>query len=160
MPKSQDAQKDVLVTDSRKSAGRGDEDHKHSETCRSNRVDFRIPGIPHSTVEQVERNRKETVRRSIEQLENHPNKNMLLKDYKKSEEISRFSRGSGDLIAGLGNKEIFEFYETSSKRQCPDCAAYWKLVSKTAHAENACSHRKEIDSCTKTDLTLCRSLDT
>ena len=35
-----------------------------------------------------------------------------------------------------------------------------KLVSSTAHAENACSHRKEIDSWTKTDLTHCRFLDT
>ena len=49
-------------------------------TCCSSRVDFRIPGIPHSTVEQVETNRRETDRRLIEQIENDPNRDMLLKD--------------------------------------------------------------------------------
>ena len=27
----------------------------------------------------------------------------------------------------MGNNEIFEFYETSSKRQCPDCALYREI---------------------------------
>ena len=27
----------------------------------------------------------------------------------------------------MGNTEIFEFYETSSNRQCPDCALYWEV---------------------------------
>ena len=88
---------------------------------------FRIPGIPHSAVEQVETNRKEKVRRLIEQFENHPNKNVLLKDYKKSEEINHFSRESKDLITEMGNDEIFECYETSSKRQCSDFALYWEI---------------------------------
>ena len=48
---------------------------------------------------------------------------MLLKDCKKSEEINHFSQESKDLITEMGNNEIFEFHETSSKRQCPDCAA-------------------------------------
>ena len=94
-------------------------------TCR---VDFRIPGIPHSTVEQVETNRQETLRRLIEQFENHPNRNMLLKDFEKSEEINHFSQESKDLITEIGNTEILEFYENSSKRQCSDCAAYSEIV--------------------------------
>ena len=48
-------------------------------------------------------------------------------DYKKSEEMNHVSRESKDLITEMGNTEIFEFYETSSKRQCPDCASYWKF---------------------------------
>ena len=83
--------------------------------------------MPHSTVEQVETNRKEKVRRSIEQFERHPNRNMLLEDIKKSEEINHFGRESKDLITEMGNNEIFEFYETSSKRQCSDCALYWEI---------------------------------
>ena len=27
----------------------------------------------------------------------------------------------------MGNTDIFEFYETSSKRQCPDCTLYWEI---------------------------------
>ena len=52
---------------------------------------------------------------------------MLLRDFEKSEEINHFSKESKDLISEIGNTEIFEFYETSSKRQCPDCAFYWEI---------------------------------
>ena len=90
-------------------------------------VDFRIPGIPHSAAEQVETNRKEKVRRLIERIESHPSRNILLKDFEKSEEINHFSQDSKDLITEVCNNEIFEFYETSSKRQCPDCASYWEI---------------------------------
>ena len=48
-------------------------------------------------------------------------------DFEKPEEINHFSQESKDLILGMGNTEIFEFYETSSKRQCPDCALYWEI---------------------------------
>ena len=127
VPNSQHAQKDVLITDTSKSDGHENEVHKHKKTCGSNRVDFRIPGTPHSNVEQVETIRKETVRRLIEQFENHPNWKRLLKDFEKSEEINHFRQESKDLITEMGNTEIFEFYENSSKRQRPDCAAYWEI---------------------------------
>ena len=147
VPNSQHVQKDVLVSESRKSDDRENEVHQHRETCGSDHcVDFRIPGIPHSAVDQVETNRKSKVLRSIELFESHPNRNMLLKDCKKSQEINQFSQESKDLITAMGNNEIFEFYETSSKRQCPDCTLHWETGVVFAHAENACSHRKEMDS--------------
>ena len=59
------------ITDWRKSDDCENEVNKQRGTCSSSRVDFRIPGIPHSTVEKVETNRKEKVRRLIEQFENH-----------------------------------------------------------------------------------------
>ena len=63
VPNSQHDQKDVLITESRKSDDCENEVQKHRRTCSSSRVDFRIPSIPHSTVEKVETNREETVRR-------------------------------------------------------------------------------------------------
>ena len=39
-------------------------------------------------------------------------------DYKKSEDKNHVSRESKDLIADMGNNEIFELSGTSSKRQC------------------------------------------
>ena len=48
-------------------------------------------------------------------------------DYKKSEVINHVSRESKDLITEMGNTEIFQFYETSSKRQCPDFASYCEI---------------------------------
>ena len=54
----------IHVSESRKSDDREKEVHQHRATCGSDHcVDFRIPGIPHSAVEQVETNRKEKVRR-------------------------------------------------------------------------------------------------
>ena len=61
-------------------------------------------------------------------LKNHPNRKMLLKDFEKSEEIDHFSQESKELITEMGNTEIFDFHETSSKRQCPDCALYWEIA--------------------------------
>ena len=123
VPNLQHVQKDVHVSESGKSDDGENEVYQQRETCGSDYcVDFRNPGIPHSAVKQVETNRKEKVRRSIEQFERLPNRNMLLKDFEKSEEINHFSQESKDLITEMGNTEIFEFYETSSKRPCPDCA--------------------------------------
>ena len=68
---SQHDQKDVPITNSRKSDDCGNEVNKQRGIRSSSRADFRIPGIPHSTVEKVETNRKEKVRRLIEQFENH-----------------------------------------------------------------------------------------
>ena len=38
-----------------------------------------------------------------------------------------FSQESKDLITEMENTEIFEFYQTSSKRQSPDCALNWEI---------------------------------
>ena len=71
---------------------------------------------------------KEKVRRLIEQFENHPNRNMLLKDYKKSEEINHFSQDSKDLVTEMGNNEILEFYETSSKRDIAQIGSWFCML--------------------------------
>ena len=31
------------------------------------------------------------------------------------------------MITDMGNTEIFELHETSSKIQCPDCALHWEV---------------------------------
>ena len=67
---------------------------------------------------------------------------MLLKDFEKSEEINHFSQESKDLITEMGNNEIFEFYETFRRDNVRIAPYIGKLVSYTAHAENACSPRR------------------
>ena len=62
----------------------------------------------------------------MEQFENQ-NRNVLLKDFEKSEEINHLRQESKDLITDMGNNEIFEFFETSSMRQRPDCVLYWEV---------------------------------
>ena len=88
---------------------------------RSNTVDYRIPGVPLSAVEQQDTHRKDKVKKLIEKFENHPNKESFLQDFKQTQEINKFSKESQDLIADMNNTEIFELCETSSKQQCPDC---------------------------------------
>ena len=89
-----------------------------------NNVDYRIPGIPHSAVQQQDTNRKETDKKLIQQFENHPNKESFLQDLNKTEESNDFCEMSQKLIADMNNTEIFELCETSSTKQCTDCALY------------------------------------
>ena len=54
-----------------------------SGKLRSGNADKRIPGIPHSAVQQQDTNRRETVKKLIQQFESHPNKEFFLQDLKK-----------------------------------------------------------------------------
>ena len=82
-----------------------------------NTVDYRIPGVPLSAVEQQDTHRKGKVKQLIEKFENHPNKESFFQDFKQTKEINEFSKESQDLFADMNNTEIFEFCETSSKHQ-------------------------------------------
>ena len=106
--------------------------HENPQTTRAHRKEVtekpaaatltdRVPGILHSTVQQQDTNRKETVKRLIQQFENHPNKESFLQDLNKTEKMNKFSEESKKLITDMGNTEIFELCETSSKKQCTDC---------------------------------------
>ena len=79
-----------------------------------------------SNVQKENSNRKETVKRLIQQFENHPNRDSLMEDLNKTEEFNPFSEKSKELITSMGNMEYFELCETSSKIQCPVCALYWE----------------------------------
>ena len=71
-------------------------------------------------------NRKEILKRLIQQSENHPNRDSLIEDLSKTEEFNPFSEKSKELITSMGNTEYFELCETSSKIQCLHCAQYWE----------------------------------
>ena len=112
-----------LLEDTRRKHAEESQRSKYRETCRGN-ADYRIQGFPHSTVQKEDSNRKETVKRLIQQFENHPNRDSSIQD--------------------LNKMEYFELCETSSKIQCPDCAFFGKRA--TAHAANACNLQKGLDS--------------
>ena len=97
---------------------------RYTETCRGN-VDYRIPGIPHSTVQKKDTHRKETVKRLIQQFENHLSHDSLIEDLNMTEEFNPFSEKSKHLITSMGNTEYFELCEISSKIQCLDCVFFW-----------------------------------
>ena len=72
------------------------------------KVDYRIPGIPQSTVQKDGSNRKAIVERLSQQFENHPNQDSLTEALNKTDEFNPFSEKSKELITGMGNTEYSE----------------------------------------------------
>ena len=98
---------------------------KSFEETRSGHIDFRIQGLSHSTVQQEDDVRRETVKKLIHQFETHPNRESLMEE-NKNQKFNLFSEKSKELIRSMGNTEYFEMCEITSKVQCPDCSRYWE----------------------------------
>ena len=90
----------------------------------NNIVDYRVSGIPLSTVEQQDEKR---VKKLIEKFEKHQHKESYLKDLSQTQKINEFSKKSQELIADVNNAEIFEVCENSSKQKCLECNTYWDI---------------------------------
>ena len=101
---------------------------KCRETCRGGancpEIDFRVQGLPYSTVEQQDTTRKDVVKELIHQIETHPNREALKADLHQNQAYNPFSEKSKDMIHSLGNVEYFEMCEISAKIQCPFCLTY------------------------------------
>ena len=85
-------------------------------------IDFRIPGLPHSVVKQVETSR---VRELVQKIENHPDRHALQQDPRQNKAYNPFSAESKRMIQDVGNIELFELFETDPKTQCKTCLSYW-----------------------------------
>ena len=59
-----------------------------------NIVDCRVPDIPHSAVEQQDTNRRDTVKKLIQQFESHPNKESFLQDLNQTVKVHTSSHRS------------------------------------------------------------------
>ena len=94
------------------------------EEIRSGNIDFRIQGLPHSTVQKEDDVRRETVKRMIHQFETHPNRESLMADLNKNHKFNLFSEESREWIRSLGNTKYSELCEITSKIQCPDCSLF------------------------------------
>ena len=90
-------------------------DQKSTWETGSNTVDYRIAGVPLSAVEQQDTYHNDKVKQLIEKFEHHPNKESFLQDFKKTKEISEFSKESQDLIADMNNTEIFKLLQNTFK---------------------------------------------
>ena len=115
-----------LLEDTRRQHLEENQRGKYKESCRGN-VDYRIQGVPRSTVQKEDSNRKEIVKRLIQQFENHPNRDSVTEDLNKIEEFNPFSEKSKELITSMSNTEYFELCEISSKIQCFGCSLYWEV---------------------------------
>ena len=85
-------------------------------------IDFRISGLPHSVVKQIESSR---VRDLIKKIENHPHRQDLQFDLRQNKAYNPFSERSKKMIKDIGNVELFDLCETNPKTQCTECLLYW-----------------------------------
>ena len=87
-------------------------------------IDFKIPGLPHSTVKQLQ---SASVRELIQKIENHPNRHALQRDLQQSQSFNPFSQESKQMIHEVGNIELCELLDTEPKTQCKICLSYWDI---------------------------------
>ena len=128
---------------------------KYRETCRGN-VDYRNPGIPYSTVQKEDSNRKETVKRLIQQFENHPNWDSLILDKNKTEEFDPFSEKSKELITAWAIRNTSSFARLLERYSAFIALCIGKRALYTARAASTGSLEKGIDSWTRQDTTSCQ----
>ena len=84
-------------------------------------MDFKIPGLPHSTVKQLQ---SASVRELIQKIENHPTRHALQRDLQQSQSFNPFSQESKQMIHEVGNIELCELLDTEPKTQCKVCLSY------------------------------------
>ena len=87
-------------------------------------MDFKIPGLPHSTVKQLQ---SASVRELIQIIENHPNRHALQRDLQQSQSFNPFSQESKQMIHEVGNIEMCELLDMEPKTQCKVCLSYWDI---------------------------------
>ena len=90
-------------------------------------MDFKIPGLPHSTVKQL---RSASVRELIQKIENHPHRHALRRDLQQSQSFNPCSPESKQMIHEVGNIELCELCElldTEPKTQYKVCLTYWEV---------------------------------
>ena len=87
-------------------------------------MDFKIPGLPHSTVKQLQ---SASVRELIQKIENHPHRHALQRDLQQSQSFNPFSPESKEMIHEVGNIELCELLDMEPKAQCKVCLSYWDI---------------------------------
>ena len=92
-----------------------------------NIVDYRIPGISFSTVQQQDEHRQQTVAKLIEKFDSHQYEEQF-KDMSQTQKIIRFGEASQKLPKDMDQTEIFELCENITKRQCLDCNSFTDIA--------------------------------
>ena len=87
-------------------------------------IDFKIPGLPHSTVKQLH---DAGVRELIQKIENHTNRHALQRDLQQSQPFNPFTQESKEMIHEVGNIELCELLDVEPKAQCKACLSYWDV---------------------------------
>ena len=94
---------------SRESEEHGETRSEEFEETRSGNIDFRLQGLPHSTVQKEDDVRREAVNKLIHQCEKHPNRESLMADLNMNQKFNLFSEKS---------KESIRSWEIRSTSRC------------------------------------------
>ena len=84
-------------------------------------IGFRILGLLHSVVKEVQNSR---VRELVKKIENHPHRHALQLDVQ-NKAHNPFSTTTKQMIQDVSNVEMFELFETDPKTQRKECISYW-----------------------------------
>ena len=77
---------------SKESEENGETRSEELEETRSGNIDFRVQGLPHSTVQKEDDVRRETVKKLIHQFETHTNRESLMADLNKNQKFQSVQR--------------------------------------------------------------------
>ena len=99
-------------------------DNEFNREINEEGIDFNIPGLPHSTVKQLQ---GASVRELIQKIENHQHRHALQRDLQQSQSFNPFSQESKQMIHEVGNIELCELLDTEPKAQCKVCLSYWDV---------------------------------
>ena len=99
-------------------------DNEFNPAINEEDIDFKIPGLPHSTVKQLH---GASVRELIQKIENHPDRHALQQDLQQSQQFNPFSQESKEMIHEVGNIELCELLDMEPKAQCKVCLSYWDV---------------------------------
>ena len=102
---SQCGQQDLRGQDARSSWDPPSDSKSYGETC-NNAVDYRILGIPLSTVEQQDTTRENHVKKLIEKFENHQHKESFLQDLSQTQKINKFRRESQESRRAVAREHV------------------------------------------------------
>ena len=99
-------------------------DNEFNRAINEEKIDFNIPGLPHSAVKQ---SHGVNVQNLIQKIENHPHRHALQSDLQQRRQFNPFSKESQDMINAAGNIELCELLDVEPKAQCKVCLSYWNV---------------------------------
>ena len=104
-------------------------------------MDFKIPGLPHSTVKQLQ---SASVRQLIQKIENHPDRHALQKDLQENQSFYPFSPESKtNVFMKLGTSNYVNYSRRKPKRSAKYVYHTGILVYSTARAGTSCVKEEE-----------------
>ena len=99
-------------------------DNEFNRANNEENIDFNIPGLPHSAVQQ---SHGVNVQNLIQKIENHPHRHALQSDLQQHRQLNLFSKESRNVMKAAGNIELCELLDVEPKAQCKVCLSFWDV---------------------------------